>query len=53
MEKVVVRGITVDTKESRITVVRVPDRPGIAARVFSNFGENPPSFGSDFPKRPP
>jgi len=39
MEKVVVRGITVDTKESRITVVRVPDRPGIAARLFKALGE--------------
>ncbi len=39
MEKVVVRGITVDTKESRITVVRVPDRPGIAAKLFKALGE--------------
>ncbi len=39
MEKVAVRGITVDTKESRITVVRVPDRPGIAAKIFKALGE--------------
>ena len=39
MEKVVVRGITLDTKESRITVVRVPDRPGIAATLFKPLGE--------------
>ncbi len=39
MEKVVVRGITVDTKESRITVVRVPDQPGIAAKLFKALGE--------------
>ena len=39
MEKVVVRGITVDTKESRITVVRVPDRPGIAAKIFKALGD--------------
>jgi len=39
MEKVVVRGITVDTKEARITIVRVPDRPGIAARIFKALGE--------------
>ncbi len=39
MEKVVVRGITLDTKESRITVVRVPDRPGIAAKLFKPLGE--------------
>ena len=39
MEKVAVRGITVDTKESRITVVRVPDQPGIAAKLFKALGE--------------
>jgi aspartate kinase len=39
MEKVVVRGITVETKESRITVVRVPDRPGIAAKIFKALGD--------------
>lgn len=39
MEKVAVRGITVDTKESRITVVRVPDKPGIAAKLFKALGE--------------
>ncbi len=39
MEKVAVRGITVDTNESRITVVRVPDKPGIAAKLFKALGE--------------
>jgi aspartate kinase len=39
MEKVAVRGITVDTKEARITVVRVPDQPGIAAKLFKALGE--------------
>ncbi len=39
MEKVAVRGVTVDTKESRITVVRVPDQPGIAAKLFKALGE--------------
>ncbi len=39
MEKVAVRGITVDTKESRLTVVRVPDQPGIAAKLFKALGE--------------
>ncbi len=39
MEKVVVRGVTVETKESRITVVRVPDRPGIAAKIFKALGD--------------
>ncbi len=39
MEKVVVRGISVDTSESRITIVKVPDRPGIASQIFKALGE--------------
>jgi len=39
MEKVEVRAITLDTKESRITVVRVPDRPGIAYSIFKALGD--------------
>ncbi len=40
MEDVVVRGISHDLKESRITVVRVPDKPGIAAKLFKALGDN-------------
>jgi aspartate kinase (EC 2.7.2.4) len=39
MEKVEVRAITLDTKESRFTVVRVPDRPGIAYSLFKALGD--------------
>lgn len=39
MEKVAVRAITLDTKESRITVVRVPDKPGIAYSIFKALGD--------------
>lgn len=39
MEKVEVRAITLDTKESRLTVVRVPDRPGIAYNLFKALGD--------------
>jgi len=39
MEKVEVRAITLDTKESRLTVVRVPDRPGIAYSLFKALGD--------------
>jgi len=39
MEKVVVRGISLDTSESRITIVKVPDKPGIAAKIFKALGE--------------
>ncbi len=39
MEKSVVRAITLERNESRITVVRVPDRPGIAYNIFKALGD--------------
>ncbi len=40
MERVAVRGISHDLKESKITVVKVPDKPGIAAKLFKALGDN-------------
>jgi aspartate kinase len=34
MEQPIISGIAHDTSESEVTIVAVPDRPGIAARVF-------------------
>ena len=34
MEKVVVSGVTYNKNEARVTVKRVPDSPGIAAKIF-------------------
>jgi aspartate kinase len=34
MEQAIIAGIAHDTSEAKVTVVGVPDRPGIAARVF-------------------
>ena len=34
MEKVLVSGVAFDKNEARITIKKVPDRPGIAARIF-------------------
>src|SRR6267378_3199291 len=34
MEEVVVTGVTHDQSQAKISILRVPDRPGIAARVF-------------------
>ncbi len=34
MEDVVVTGVTHDRNQAKISILRVPDRPGIAARVF-------------------
>jgi aspartate kinase len=34
MEQAIVSGVTHDTSEAKVTLAHVPDRPGIAARVF-------------------
>src|SRR6202040_3815454 len=34
MEKVVIRGVSVDRRQAKVTVNRVPDRPGVASRIF-------------------
>ncbi len=39
MEKVAVRGITSSDKEVQFTVVKVPDKPGIAAKIFKALGD--------------
>ncbi|MDP2167537.1 MAG: aspartate kinase [Thermodesulfovibrionales bacterium] len=39
MEHVVVSGIAYDKNQAKITVMGVPDRPGIAARLFSSIAE--------------
>jgi aspartate kinase len=39
MEKVVVSGIAYDKHEAKITVLRVADRPGIAAKLFGRVAE--------------
>ncbi len=39
MERVIVRGIAHNKNESRITVERVPDKPGIAAKIFDALAE--------------
>jgi len=35
MENVLVSGVTMDLNEAKVTVVRVPDKPGVAAKIFS------------------
>ncbi|MCX7990758.1 MAG: aspartate kinase [Proteobacteria bacterium] len=39
MEKVVVSGVSYNKDEARITLVNVPDRPGIAAQVFGEISK--------------
>ena len=39
MEEVVVNGITLNKNESKITICNVPDKPGIAARIFNELSK--------------
>ena len=39
MEEVVVTGVTHDRNQSKISILRVPDRPGIAAQAFGAIAE--------------
>jgi len=39
MEKMMVSGIAYDRKEAKITITRVVDRPGIAAKLFGRVAE--------------
>jgi aspartate kinase len=37
MEKVVIRGVSVDRKQAKVTISGVPDKPGIASRIFNEI----------------
>ncbi len=39
MERLVVSAVTCDKKEARITMSKVPDQPGVAAKIFSPLAE--------------
>ncbi len=39
MEGIVVRGVSLDKNQAKITLVAVPDKPGTAARVFKAIGD--------------
>ena len=39
MEDVVVSGIAFDRKQAKISIVDIPDRPGVAAKVFAALGK--------------
>jgi aspartate kinase len=39
LEKAIISGVTHDTSEAKATVLSVPDRPGVAARIFRPLAE--------------
>ncbi len=40
MEKVVVSGVAYDKNQAKVTVQGVPDKPGVAARIFNTISDN-------------
>jgi aspartate kinase len=39
MEEIVVSGVTLNKNEAKITVCNVPDRPGVAAKIFKKLSD--------------
>jgi aspartate kinase len=39
MEKVLVSGVTLNKNEARVTIIGVPDRPGIASKIFTPISD--------------
>jgi aspartate kinase len=39
MEGIVVRGVSLDKNQAKITLVAVPDKPGVAAQIFKALGD--------------
>src|SRR5580765_5523101 len=39
MESVVIRGVSLDKNQAKITLAAVPDLPGVAARIFKALGD--------------
>lgn len=39
MENVVVRGVSIERNQAKVTITNVPDKPGTASRIFSTLAE--------------
>jgi aspartate kinase len=39
MEDIVVRGVSLDKNQAKLTLVGVPDKPGVAAKIFKTIGD--------------
>ena len=40
MEDVVIRGVSLDKNQAKVTLVAVPDKPGVAARIFKALADS-------------
>ena len=40
MERLVVSGVTYNRSEAKVTIFGIPDRPGVAARIFSEISDS-------------
>lgn len=40
MEQTSISGVTYDKNQAKITIAHVPDRPGVAAKIFNEIGKN-------------
>ena len=40
MEDVVIRGVSLDKNQAKITLVEVPDKPGVASRIFQKLADS-------------
>lgn len=40
MEKVIVSGVTYNKNEAKVTIMGVPDRPGVAAKLFGSIADS-------------
>src|SRR6266566_7594260 len=39
MEDIVIRGVSLDKNQAKVTLVAVPDKPGVAAHIFKAIGD--------------
>lgn len=39
MENVVIRGVSLERNQAKVTITQVPDRPGVAARIFTAIAD--------------
>ena len=49
MEQAIISGVTCDSSEAKVTIRDVPDRPGVAASVFTRMAES----NANVPGAPP